>query len=330
MTKFSQHFFRRETHNLTALSLSCLCIVAITPFAIYRTIAGDWPIATIDWLIITSQIACFYISYRHQSRHFPGIMVALMFSTGAIASLYTGGVEHLYWLYPATVSSYFLTDYIKGAAIASTTIAIAALTCLIPSLDFKHTVIVLFTLLATNGFGFIFAFMAARRDNELSSLARIDSLTGINNRRALNEALDAITSGRGINNELCFLGIIDLDNFKQINDQYGHMIGDEILSEASKTLVNAVDHPENLYRYGGDEFVYITAHKDVETVKYFFESFKKNLAVGPNSSIMKQVTLSVGLAEYHPNEDATQWLQRADTALLEAKRNGKNRLQFSA
>lgn len=330
MHQRAQHIFRRDTHNLIAMSLSLLCIIAITPFAIYRTYVQSWPIAFIDWSIVLSQAVCLYISHQNPSARVPGMIVAMLFAISSLASLYTAGVAQLYWLYPATVSAYFLTDHIRGSVISSATVIVAATISLIPNLETKQTATVLFTLFATNIFGYIFAFISTQRDQELSRVARIDSLTGVLNRRALNETLQRLSANSFHPSTAYYLAIIDLDNFKAINDKYGHLAGDAVLNQASAALAATVDRPENLYRYGGDEFIYIINDLNVTTAERLFDELQQNLTAISDDNSEIAFTLSVGIAQQRPNEATSDWLHRADQALLAAKRNGKNQFKISA
>ncbi|SMC08338.1 GGDEF domain-containing protein [Nitratiruptor tergarcus] len=162
--------------------------------------------------------------------------------------------------------------------------------------------------------------------NEQKKEAQHDALTGLLNRRSFDkdmEQLDKIKMGYS-------LLILDIDNFKKINDTYGHLIGDEVLKEVGEILKTYVRKNTKAYRYGGEEFVVllpegnkIAAQKVGERLREVIEH--KNLKL-PNSGQMLQYTASFGGAEKQPNEIYKEVLHRADEALYEAKRTGKNRV----
>lgn len=305
-----------------------MCIISIIPFAIYRTLVNDWAIAIVDWAIVVSQLCCLYVSYRYESYESPAIIIALLFSAGSLASIYTAGLSQIYWLYPAIVAAYFLTGPIKGSLIALATIIMAAYITLIPNLATRAAVTVIFTLFATSSFGYIFAYLTAQRDKALSALARTDDLTGAGNRRALGHTLEKICTSPEESAELNFsLIIFDIDNFKQINDEHGHLIGDQVLIRI-KQIINALtSKPNDLYRYGGDEFIYISSNRlSAEERKINFEHLTYELKYHAIELGIDRITVSLGLAYYVALETQSQWLSRADKALLNAKRNGKNQI----
>jgi diguanylate cyclase (GGDEF)-like protein len=158
---------------------------------------------------------------------------------------------------------------------------------------------------------------------ELITLATIDSLTGLLTRRAFVAAAERMveraTAGRHFSVLIC-----DLDKFKAVNDTYGHETGDLVLRKVSEEL-RAIDAPAG--RLGGEEVALLTdGHLDdaVDLAERFRESIS-NLAVRVGNRTIG-VTCSIGAAEWEPGDTIDTLLRRADAALYEAKRTGRNRV----
>lgn len=155
----------------------------------------------------------------------------------------------------------------------------------------------------------------------------LDPLTKAFNRRALQNYLQNITQKKNIKRELHLL-MIDIDNFKQINDKYGHIAGDKILIFIAHMLKKTLRDGDKVFRYGGEEFVVILNRINTEhCIKIsnrLLTLVSSNKLVYKNDTI--QVTVSIGGTKFIPGKDTPESiLDRADKALYEAKRNGKNR-----
>ncbi len=162
----------------------------------------------------------------------------------------------------------------------------------------------------------------------LESQAHLDGLTGLGNRRALENHLPiAWESCRRSGTPLSIL-IADLDRFKKINDTYGHAAGDEVLRRAALTLRNSVRAGEFVARYGGEELVVVASHCDQAGAILIAERFRNGLAglTIPFNQHMISVTSSVGVAvASHPHElGIKEVVERTDQALYEAKSSGRN------
>lgn len=167
---------------------------------------------------------------------------------------------------------------------------------------------------------------------KLEELAVTDALTGIANRRRLDEtlALECRRSARELSPLSAIL--MDIDDFKQINDQHGHAVGDEVLRRLGALLAREVRRGGELAaRLGGEEFVVVLAHSDEEQAERFAESLRARIAELDLSDLqISGVTVSVGVAT-SPGPDKvpcepSHLLRLADGALYAAKRSGKNRV----
>jgi diguanylate cyclase (GGDEF)-like protein/PAS domain S-box-containing protein len=164
--------------------------------------------------------------------------------------------------------------------------------------------------------------------DQLSHQALHDTLTGLSNRALFNDRLDQARAKMIRDGGLCAVLLLDLDDFKGVNDSLGHLAGDQLLISVARRLEQVVRDSDTLCRFGGDEFLYLaeglTSIKDVEPVaQRLLDALSEPFTVsgtkfGQGASIGIVVTAD-------PGNDTTELLQQADVALYEAKRVGKGR-----
>jgi diguanylate cyclase (GGDEF)-like protein len=168
-------------------------------------------------------------------------------------------------------------------------------------------------------------YQKARHDSE------VDPLTGVGTRRVLEEALKTEYS-RALRYNHCFsVAIVDLDNLKEINDGAGHAAGDRMLQKLAKIMRENVRMTDVIIaRYGGDEFVLLMPETKLNNAKITLERLRRQVE-GASISGTMSMTISCGVAEWSGSVDETveEILRRADTALYEAKRTGRNRVVAS-
>ena len=158
-----------------------------------------------------------------------------------------------------------------------------------------------------------------------------DELTGLYNRRYIQSELEQAklqADTRSVPFSIC---LIDIDRFKTINDNHGHLIGDTILREFARVALDSIRDTDTLGRYGGDEFIQILRDTEVKgavmhaerlRVYAHFLDFQKVLAQG-------HISLSIGVAQYRNGENITDLISRADSALYQAKQLGRNRVEWA-
>jgi len=173
------------------------------------------------------------------------------------------------------------------------------------------------------------ANQAMQRKNQLlETLSITDSLTGLYNRNKLNLIIsDQLALFERSRRPFAVL-MIDVDHFKQLNDTLGHIAGDEILVEVAKEFTNSIRNVDFAARYGGDEFIIILVETTVDEALRTAERIRSQIADVYCSTIFKtvEVTLSMGIVQCGPSDTTpTILLSRADEALYEAKRAGRNR-----
>ena len=161
---------------------------------------------------------------------------------------------------------------------------------------------------------------------QLVSIAHTDDLTGLGNRRRFNEEADRIFAQASRRNCSMSVEILDIDNFKSINDTYGHLAGDHVLIGLARVLHQLKSENVIPVRYGGDEFVIITLDKSDEELAEMAQSITSSIAKGFPDLNIPSFTVSQGIVNHKVREDNQIWdyTSVADDALYASKRKGKN------
>ncbi|MBI2680346.1 MAG: diguanylate cyclase [Candidatus Solibacter usitatus] len=178
---------------------------------------------------------------------------------------------------------------------------------------------------------------SARKNRELKEanetierLARVDALTGLANRRTLNEAFAReIARADRIREHLSVI-IADLDHFKSINDEYGHLAGDQVLAGAAAVFLSQSRPYDLAARYGGEEFVLLLPGTTAGGALVIAERIRKEVAELRFAGCPRQVTVSLGVASWMAGETSEELVARADAALYIAKGAGRNRVEAAA
>lgn len=156
-------------------------------------------------------------------------------------------------------------------------------------------------------------------------LSITDKLTQLYNRAKMEELFEMELNKVQRYNIPFSIIMIDLDHFKSVNDTYGHLTGDEVLKELSNVLTNNIRNTDYLGRIGGEEFLIIATHSDLEQTMILAESLRKKIEAF-NFTEVGQKTGSLGVATYKPGDNDTSMLKRADDCLYYAKEHGRNQV----
>ena len=167
-----------------------------------------------------------------------------------------------------------------------------------------------------------------RDQARLRRLSLTDELTGLYNKRYLLAELKNAANDAHFSGEPLAAILLDLDNFKAINDSYGHGFGDRMLISLAASIRDCIRENDAPCRFGGEEFVIIMPNTDKASALRVAERIREHFAAerhGASDEEAIRATISLGVAELAPGEDANSFLDRTDGAMYEAKRLGKNR-----
>ena len=183
-----------------------------------------------------------------------------------------------------------------------------------------------FVYIIVTNLGFVL-MCKARAEADTRRQARTDELTGLPNRRALDEAIAATFSAAERSGRPFAIVMADVDRFKAMNDTFGHAAGDAILTGFAERLRAALRVPDCAYRYGGEEFCLVLPDTDAAGAHALAERARERTAL-PASARMHALTASFGVAAWQPGDAVDSLFGRADRALYRAKKAGRNRVEL--
>lgn len=163
------------------------------------------------------------------------------------------------------------------------------------------------------------------KNRTLSKLINIDHLTSTNNRQSIETILKKELSKAKRYERPLSLIMLDIDDFKSINDTHGHNVGDKVLRSFVKTVLCTTRESDHFGRWGGEEFILVATETTREDAVKLAEKIRKNILTSDLLTSQK-VTCSIGVTQYLDEEDSDIFVHHADLALYEAKHNGKNRV----
>jgi diguanylate cyclase len=166
---------------------------------------------------------------------------------------------------------------------------------------------------------------------EAEQRSKTDMLTGLANRHALEEFLNAAQPRAVADGAALSAFMIDIDNFKTFNDSYGHVVGDQVLKLMASVLREHIGDTDLAARYGGEELMAVFPGADLQTCRQLAERIRTSVAERrirrrATGEEISSITISIGVAELRPGEAAENLIDRCDRALYRAKRDGRNRV----
>ncbi|UZP66043.1 GGDEF domain-containing protein [Desulfovibrio mangrovi] len=163
---------------------------------------------------------------------------------------------------------------------------------------------------------------------QMEEMATKDHLTGLYNRRKIEEIIKyEIGQYNRYEIPLCLI-LCDIDHFKDINDSYGHDVGDTVITHTTRLLCDNKRDTDNAGRWGGEEFIIVTPHTSLEQTMVLAERFRRTIESSqPATAAGHTVTLSFGIAQYSRGMSVEAFIKQADKALYRAKQHGRNRVE---
>lgn len=312
----------RSDVRLGIVTLYCVCFaLLILPFAIFRLSVGELLIGLVDLSIVGMFVGLMVLAWRSKRVQLAADLTAIAAAAATSAVVLFLGISFL-WAFSTLVGNFLM---------ARLRLAVTVNLLMMLSIGLQPAVFVESTERATflavsvlvSLFSLIFAARLNHRHGQLNEMVSTDPLTGAFNRRALDLDLQNLCDTERPA-EHCLL-IMDLDNFKCLNDTSGHDAGDQVLISLARIVRAQTRQTDRFYRYGGEEFVLLladTGKAGAESVtRKLHEALRLQLH-GPKGI----VTVSMGLAERRAGESASDWFKRADQALFSAKRACKDRV----
>ncbi|MCP3901531.1 MAG: GGDEF domain-containing protein [Desulfobacteraceae bacterium] len=313
-----------KTKEVVLLAISLICVIGILPFAIIRFINNEWGMAIFDFVVcLLCSLVFFHVWHTHKTSFAKFTLSSLLIFAG-LGTIYIKGVGQTPWLFPSMVGVFFLLDRKIGLMVNILTLAVF-LFIVQDKLPLVHLLTFTITLMATNLFAYAFSYQTHRQKQKLFSIARQDSLTKVLNRRAFNEALELTFREQSRHYTAQSLIMLDIDDFKVVNDQLGHDIGDQVLINTTEIITENLRKTDRVYRIGGEEFAILL----YETSENSALNVAEDIRIAIEKKLLVKgipITASFGISSLKRQESYQQWFKRADNLLYQAKMSGKNRV----
>ncbi len=303
------------------------CVVAIlgiSPFAAYRFMEGRVVAGVVDTLIVGILGAGLLHVWRGGDLGRASLLIVVANTVGCIAVGRLLGLSGALWSYPVILSSFLLVS--RSRALVASILAIGLL--VVDGSAFGSSAerwMYLASASVTCMIAWVFAHQTHVQRLMLETQASRDPLTGAGNRRAMDQELHIAVEAFQRHRTPVGLAVLDLDHFKRINDQAGHEAGDQVLVEFSDLVQSRCRAGDRLFRYGGEEFVLLLPGTRADALRRLVEELRREVALRLRAGDCP-VTVSIGAAVLAPGEDVQAWLARADAAMYEAKRLGRDRV----
>ncbi|MBU2872724.1 GGDEF domain-containing protein [Marinobacter salexigens] len=310
---------------ITILGASAL--LGITPFAFMRFFQGNYVAGFVDTTILLVVSGGMAYAWVTGDTRRSGMVLAVVACSGAVAVAAIVGEVGLFWLYPCLVTAFFLVS-----PRVATLLNVSSIAAMIVQGDAFKSDVQMWTFVATalvvSATAYAFALRSDNQRERLEHLATIDPLTGVKNRRSMDEELNEAAAHAERTGLPYALVILDIDHFKKVNDEFGHAAGDLILVDMVTLVQQNTRKYDQLFRFGGEEFVLLLPGVDGEgllSVMNNLQHVLRKKMKHPGGAI----TASFGVALLKHGESVESWLERADAALYEAKEAGRDRVIFS-
>jgi len=288
----------------------------------YDAWKGSYNLTIALSIVIAGLVWVFYGCYKNKIK-FENIQwgVIPLLSIIVFYAVQTLGFKALLWVYPSIIV-FFITVPMKNALIYNL-IFISTFTIIGKDLAEPQLLIrFLVTSLSVYALVAIFVTVIHRQQEVMHNAAVTDPLTGLLNRSTLYDSLAEAVSQNVRAHIPMTLIAIDLDNFKNVNDEFGHDAGDEVLRHTSKILSNGSRVTDKIFRLGGEEFLILLFNTSGKEGTTKAEQLRKQFLVHGGH----MPSASFGVAEYLKSETVTQWLKRSDINLYTAKELGRNKV----
>jgi len=302
----------------------CFAVI-LTPI---RWFQREFGIVIINILLVSLMFLVNALFLRKRNKAAKTVFVVSCVSI-MIATVYMYGEKQLYWLYPCVAMLFFTMPAKIAFAMSSLLLVAISILLLGDDLPVSQLLQIVASVQYIIVVVYVFCSCVETQFKHLDQEAITDVLSGLGNRRSFDRFMSGLDKSDSRNSSLMFLALIDVDNFKQINDNYGHHVGDDVLQHLSE-LIEENSRPADLsYRIGGEEFACIFSASDIKQASSFLERLRFEVANSGFSDDEKEIsikyTISVGIAAF--SQDCREWYESADEALYRAKHHGKNRIE---
>lgn len=316
--------FRDDYQFAMIVLFGSLAALVVSGFAVFRYATGAVLGGTVNLVIVIGMLLVLVYAVRSGRTARAGRFFTVVTVLACIASTALFGRTGILWGYLVLWINFLLTT--RRFALAANLILTTLLTIetsLFSSVLEGVTYII--TALMITVFAWIFSARLAEYQSRLEQLALQDPLTFAGNRRMMKRDLHMAISASRRRGRAHTLMLLDLDRFKQLNDEHGHEVGDRALRGFCDLVREHIRAEDGFYRFGGEEFVLLLPDHDQHSAPALAESLHRRIS-GKLRYEGQALRFSAGVAVLEPDEDWPHWLARADRAMYQAKRDGRDRI----
>jgi diguanylate cyclase (GGDEF)-like protein len=298
--------------------------VLLGPIDAYNFYSGNYVAASGGFVVLVAFLINIRLLILDKKPFLSPPTVLLMTLALVLTSLAYGQTYNLYWIYPMLVA---LPVLLKTRV--SVWLGVLAGFIVMPFVfirfDTSTSIIICLSMAHTWLISAWLMYAVSEQSRKLSELAHTDPLTGAFNRRQLQiEAGEALQLWKRHKRPTTLL-LVDVDHFKQVNDDFGHERGDQALCGIVKVIHERLRVMDHTFRYGGEEFVVMLTETDNSKASHVAEEI---CAAIKSAQIISEraITVSIGVCDVTQVEDVDQWLNQCDLALYKAKETGRDRV----
>ncbi|MEO8365133.1 MAG: GGDEF domain-containing protein [Pseudoxanthomonas sp.] len=314
--------FRRNSQLGILALLGVTTSSTLAMFAIYRAVHGQWLAAIVDFTIVVSIALPVIHALRSGNSTGPGAFLCASNSVCFVAACYFIGPVAMPWMFLVLMTNFLIAGLRQALAL---NLLLIAVVMLMPGIfdDSVQRISALVVAALVTLFAWLSALRVSTDHQELEVLASLDALTGLPNRRMLEQALEGAVARHRTGDRSHGLLIVDIDHFKEVNDSYGHAAGDAAIADLAAILKFEMRRQDRVFRFGGEEFVVlldVDSRDDLWAASERLRQAVRNGLRGPGG----RITVSLGGAMAGDEERWQEWFSLADEALYRAKNNGRD------
>jgi len=299
--------------------------VYLVPLTIYW-FSHDIPLLASSLILC---LVCYNTLFYHATRNKPSPISYpfLVFTLGLtlVLAVYYVGPLPILWTYPILVAVFFLIP-LRLANICNILMVLPIALMLYLNHELTMALRYIGSVVATMILGNAIVTTINSLQQQLLTQSITDPLTGTFNRRHMDLMLTQQTQQNDRNQMTSSILILDIDFFKQINDQHGHAVGDAVLQQLVNKLFSNLRQSDTIFRLGGEEFLILLHHTNSTQATIIAENLRKLLSKININQTEQCITVSVGVAELTAGMSTKEWLKVADSCLYSAKRQGRNKV----
>ncbi|MEM7053775.1 MAG: GGDEF domain-containing protein, partial [Pseudomonadota bacterium] len=316
--------YKQDFRFAMMLLFGSLLLFVIFGFVVFRFVINDFYGALVNLAIVTGLSLVLAYAVHTESTDRAGVVFIFVNMLACAATTAMFGHTGLFWAYLVLWVNFLMAR--RRVALAANLLLILGLFLQASLFNDRHEAVTfLVTSLLVTVFSLVFVDRLNRQQQQLEQLAMQDPLTQIGNRRIMQQHLENAMAEHRRHQTPATLVLIDLDHFKQINDEQGHEAGDEILIRFADLMRQSIRQGDGFYRYGGEEFVLLLPGHDQHSGLHVAELMHQRVS-GKIEREAWTLRFSAGVASLLSGESWGDWLVRSDQALYLAKHGGRDRV----